>query len=227
MKSSQDDCQLLSLIAHELRSPAAVAAGYLRLLLRDDVAHLPERARHMIEEADRSCARLLHLVREVSDLAALSGRVASESSVAIPVFSLCDEVVQQLAGSPGDAPTTFSCDADDQSAIVHGDAEQLKRALTALVAAIVRERGAAPLEVYGFISRDPAAALAVIALGDPGMASRRDEVLTSRDASFDRWRGGTGLSVPIACRILDGYGGQVWALPQSSRAGCALSLPIS
>jgi signal transduction histidine kinase len=227
MKSSQDDFQLLSLIAHELRSPAAVAAGYLRLLLRDDVAHLPERARHMIEEADRSCARILLLVREVSDLATLSSRGASESCSPVPVFSVCDEVVQQLARPAGDGPTTFSCGADDQPALVHGDADQLKRALTALVTAIVRERGAAPLEVCGFISREGEASLAVIALGDPGIALQRDEVLTSREVLFDRWRGGTGLSVPIACRILDACGGRIWSLPKSSRAACALSLPIS
>jgi len=227
MKSSQDDFQLLSLIAHELRSPAAVAAGYLRLLLRDDVAHLPERARHMIEEADRSCARLLHLVREVSDLAALSSRVASDSSSPVPVFSVCDEVVQQLPESPGGGPTTFSCGSEEHPALVRGDAEQLKRALTALVSAIVRERGAAPLEVCGFIHQEGEASQAVIAMGDPGIGLQRDEVLTSREVSFDRWRGGTGLSVPIACRIFDAYGGRIWSLPQSSRAACALSLPIA
>ncbi|MEP7308087.1 MAG: HAMP domain-containing sensor histidine kinase [Acidobacteriota bacterium] len=227
MKSSQNDFQLLSLIAHELRSPAAVSAGYLRLLLRDDVAHLPERARHMIEEADRSCARILHLVREVSDLAALSSRGASDSCSVVPVFSLCDEVIQQLAEAAGGGTTTFSCGSEDQPALVHGDVDQLKRALAALVVAIVRERGAAPLEIHGFINREGEASLAVIALGDPGIALRHDEVLTSREVPFDRWRGGTGLSVPIACRLFEACGGRIWSLPQSSRAACALSLPMA
>jgi signal transduction histidine kinase len=225
---SDDDFQLLSLIAHELRSPAAVAAGYLRLLLREDVAHIPDRARHMIEEADRSCGRILHLVREVADLAELAGRRdAIESISTVPVFSVCDEVVQQLAACGGDGTATFSCDGQDQQTLVKGDATQLKRALSSLVAAILRERGAAPLEVSGFVDLDGGASHAVVALGDPGLGLRRNEILTSRDATFDRWRGGTGMSVPIACRILDGYGGRIWSLPQNSRAACALSLPTS
>jgi signal transduction histidine kinase len=94
------------------------------------------------------------------------------------------------------------------------------------MAAMLRERGAKPLEVYGVVSRDHGAAEAIIALGDPGIALRRDDILTGREVSFDRWRGGTGLSVPIACRILEASGGRIWLPSQASRAACALSLPL-
>src|SRR5579862_366663 len=60
--AGSDYRQLISLIAHELRSPAAVVSGYLRLLLRHSAQNPsePEPAmpseQRMIEEANRSCA---------------------------------------------------------------------------------------------------------------------------------------------------------------------------
>ena len=110
--------------------------------------------------------------------------------------------------------------------MVQGDANRLKRAVAALMAAALRERGTQSLEIHGFVGRDAPVPQAVIALGDPGLVLRRDKVLSDREQSFDRWRGGTGLSVPIACRIVEGHGGRIWSLPQESRGACALSLPV-
>jgi signal transduction histidine kinase len=215
--------QLLSLIAHELRSPAAVVAGYLRLLLKNGAQGLPEPERKMIEEASRSCACLLDIVRELDDLADLEESGPSRSHAQVHIFSLCDEVVRGAVRT-GRA-VTFSCADIDRPALVEGDADRLKRALNGLVAAVQRERGARPLEAWGFVNLDNGARCAVMALGDAGIAFRRDGILASRGTSFDRWRGGTGMSLPIACRIVEAHGGCVWSLPDSPGA-CAVSLPL-
>jgi signal transduction histidine kinase len=222
MTVSSNDRELLSLIAHELRSPAAVVAGYMRLLLKEDPSGMPERARRMIQEADRSCARVLSLIRELSDLASLSKSDLGPCTP-VPVFSMCAEVVE-TADAAG--ASTFSCMPEDQAALVQGDASRLKQALEALLSATLRERGGKALEMYGFVSRDEAPPRAVVALGDPGISLLADQVLASRTSAFDPFRGGTGLSVPIACRIVDGCGGQLWSIPEHSRAACAFSLPI-
>jgi signal transduction histidine kinase len=224
MTSADDECQLLALISHELRSPAAVVAGYLRLLRKDEVWAMPERARQMIEEADRSCARILHLVRELSELADLSGRVPGSMSP-VPVFPLFDEVVH-AAPRVGDGSVTFSYAPEDQQTVVQTEESRMKKAFASLLAAALRERGSEPLEIFGFVSRADSVRRAVIALGDPGIALHR-EALGDRTASFDCWRGGTGLSVPMACRIVEGAGGCLWALPENSRGAFALGLPVA
>src|SRR5262249_33965089 len=67
--------RLLSLAVHEFRTPASVVGGYLRMLQRDTDAQLSERQRKMIDEAERSCARLVAIVAEMSDIAKLDAGV--------------------------------------------------------------------------------------------------------------------------------------------------------
>jgi signal transduction histidine kinase len=230
---SETEChELISLIAHEVRSPAAVVAGYLRLLLKSaqespfgPERKIPEAARNMIEEANRSCGRLLGLVHELGDLAGLEESDALRSPARVRIFSLCDEVVR-AAAMEGSA-VTFSCADTDRRAVVSGDARRLKQALATLVAVVLREHGARPLEVYGFASREHGSSRAVIAFGEQGIAARPAAILASQAAAFNRWRGGTGISLPIAYRIIQAHGGSIWSLPEKSHAACAVSLPLA
>ena len=63
--------RLLSLTVHEFRTPMTVVAGYLRMLLKDRAGPITEQQRRLLEEAEKSCARLSALLAEVSDLANL------------------------------------------------------------------------------------------------------------------------------------------------------------
>ena len=51
--------QLLALAVHEFRTPVSVVGGYLRMLQRDSDSPLADRHRKMVEEAERSCARIV------------------------------------------------------------------------------------------------------------------------------------------------------------------------
>ena len=223
MSIEDDSHRLMALLAHELRSPGAVVAGYLRMLKGPSASELPGREQKMIEEANRSCARLLHIVQELSELGELSAAQPDLKLTPVPVFAICDDVVQD-AGNEG-ADVTFTCDDEDRDVMVAGHAGRLKQALGSLVASVVRERGSAPVEARAFIHRN-GDSQAVIAFGDPGMATSVSDVLKEQQRPFDRWRGGMGLSLPIAHRIVEVHRGALWGLP-GSRATFALSLPLA
>jgi len=215
-----DDCRrLMALLAHEMRSPGAVVAGYLRMLKTSGV-DLPAREQKMIEEANRSCGRLMHIVQELSDLGELETQELSRAPLAI--FTLCDDVVQTVSHEGADV--SFVCDDADREAVIEGHEARLKQAVSSLIASLVRERGSAPIEARGFVSR-ASAPTALIAFGDPGAVASAADVLKHQQEPFDRWRGGMGLSLPIAHRIVQAHRGVLWALP-GSRATCALSLPL-
>ncbi|HVZ23783.1 MAG TPA: HAMP domain-containing sensor histidine kinase [Vicinamibacterales bacterium] len=220
--SIDDDCRrLLALLVHEMRSPGAVVAGYLRMLKGPSTTELPGREQKMIEEANRSCGRLLHVVQELSDFAELSSN-GELARAPLPLFTLCDDVVR--AASNDGADITFVCEDADRAAMVDGNEARLKQAVGALLAALVRERGSAPIEAHGLVSRDDEPH-ALIAFVEPGGAVTADGVLEHRQMPFDCWRGGMGLMLPIAHRIVEVHRGSLWALP-GSRAACALSLPL-
>src|SRR5262245_14017662 len=61
----------MSLAVHELRTPVTVVSGYLRMLLREQAGPLNEKQKKMLEEAERSCARIGALVGEMSELGKL------------------------------------------------------------------------------------------------------------------------------------------------------------
>src|SRR4029077_4048159 len=104
MKTVDEDCRhLMSLVAHELRSPGAVVAGYLRLLARNTAPGLTEPERKMIDEANKACGRLLYVAQELSELAELAGEDPARGRAPGPVFLLCGAGVCGAgpAGRPG------------------------------------------------------------------------------------------------------------------------------
>ena len=68
MASEESYPKLLSLAVHELRTPASVVGGYLRMLQRDTETPLSDRQRKMVDEAEKSCARLVALIAELSEV---------------------------------------------------------------------------------------------------------------------------------------------------------------
>jgi signal transduction histidine kinase len=225
MMTVDEDCRrLMSLVAHELRSPGAVVAGYLRLLAKNTAPGLTEPERKMIDEANKSCGRLLHIAHELSELAELSGEDPVRNWQPVPIFTLCGDVVQTAADA-GSA-VSFSMEDRDKAACVEGHAGRLRQALALLVGVIGRERGPSAMTVTAAISRT-SEPRAVLVFGEPSDAADLNTVVGDRAAAFDRWRGGTGLSLPIACRIIEAHRGTLWALPGGSRGACALALPLA
>src|SRR5438552_16861949 len=99
MITIDEDCRrLLSLIAHEMRSPGAVVSGYLRMLKGPSSSDMPGREQKMIEEANRSCGRLLHIVQELTDFGESSVPNPEMKLAPLPIFALCDDIVQETCG---------------------------------------------------------------------------------------------------------------------------------
>jgi signal transduction histidine kinase len=225
MSSNGDqDCRrLMSLVAHELRSPGAVVAGYLRLLAKNTAPGLTEPERKMIDEANKSCGRLLHIAQELSELAELTADDPVRGWRPVAIFELCGEVVH--AATDAGAAVRFTMDGDDASACVEGHTVRLRQALGLLINVVGRERGAAPTTVTGAVSRT-AESRVILVFGEASDAADVNAVVGDAHAAFDRWRGGTGLSLLIACRIIEAHHGVIWALPRGSRGACAVALPL-
>jgi signal transduction histidine kinase len=216
----------LSLAVHELRTPVTVTAGYLRMLLREQAGPVDERQRKMLEEAERACGRINALITEMSELGKLTAGELTPPTVTFDLAALVNEV----AGSMHEgADRGIHVEARAASPIiVAGDRTRLGAALRALVHAALRERAEPGVVVVGCATvANGDRPWAVVTIGDEAVTTALSApARTSSPPSFDEWRGGLGLALPVGRRVIEAHGGAVWSAPDNPRAGSALRLPL-
>lgn len=217
--------QLISLAVHELRTPASVVGGYLRMLLRDAEHPLADRHRKMVEEAERSCARLTAIVAELSDVGKLDSGAIQLSPARIDLFALVGEVAEGVHEAE-DRGVRLKLSGDDAGALVVGDEARLKAAFSAIFRAILREQpGEITIVAERRVRKTAGTSSAVVVIAPEG------SVQSAYDApagTFDDKRGGLGLALPLARRVIEGSRGCLWAPQGSDGRGAALvSLPLT
>src|SRR3954465_3808057 len=121
------DPQLLSLAVHEFRTPASVVGGYLRMLQRDSDPPLSERQRRMIDEAEKSCARLVAIVAELSDIGKLDAGTVKLAQQPVDLFSLAQKVAD-LVHEARDRDVQLKTSGPSDGAAITGDATRLHAA---------------------------------------------------------------------------------------------------
>lgn len=226
MADAPDWPKVLSLTVHEFRTPLTVVAGYLRMLSTDRVGPLSEAQRRVIQEAERSCARLSSLLTEVSDVAHFhQGRVSFLRSP-VPLASILEGVVVPPVA---DTPVVLEREGATEGVFVEGDAGRLRTALSAVASAVAREIMDGPvLFMLTEIREHAGRREAFIALG--GETEARGVVAADPHSlpAFDSTRGGSGLSLVVARQVVEEHGGALFGAPgDHPRAGAGISLPLA
>jgi signal transduction histidine kinase len=216
--------QLISFAVHELRSPASVVGGYLRMLQRDADQGLNERQRKMVDEAERSCARIVALLAELSDLAKLDAGTATLDKREGDVFGLVWQIAESVHDGD-DRDVRLVAHGDSRGAPIAGDLARLRAAFHAIFRAIVREQDHACTVVADCraLARAQGREAVIVVAEDTLVPAALD----AEPAVFDERRGGLGLALPIARRVIALHGGRLWSPAGSSGHGAALiALPI-
>jgi signal transduction histidine kinase len=216
--------KVLSLAVHEFRSPLTVVSGYVRMILKERAGPVLEQQRRLLEEAEKSCARLSTLLAELSELSNLEAGTAPFNRSRVELASVVNDAIERLPPLPD---RTIAIDADNRShAFVHGDAVRLASALSAILGALRRELVTS--DQLGIrVDDDMAASRGTVRL-TIAEAARMDEITTLRPAdlsTFDEWRGGNGLGVLNARRIIEAHGGRIWSIAEDGKSVAVISLP--
>ena len=211
--------QLMSLAVHEFRTPASVVGGYLRMLQRDGEPALSGRQRHMIDEAEKSCARLVAIVAELSDIAKLDAGALTLARQPLDLFALVDEAAARVEAT-ADRDVHVAVRGDSTGARLSGDPGRLAQALEAIFRAVAREH-AGPATVVAERRLDTVDGVrrAVVVVSEE---TRAQAAYAAPPGAFDETRGGLGLALPLARRVVDGHGGQLWS-PRPTVDGDALA----
>jgi signal transduction histidine kinase len=211
--------ELLSLAVHEFRTPASVVGGYLRMLQRDSEA-FTERQRKMIDEAEKSCARIVTLIGELSDVSKLDAGIISLNRQNLDVFALVGEVAEHVQEAR-DREVSLELRGKSSGATIAGDAARLRSALDAIFRAILREK-AGPCVVAAdrrIASEGGRTSAVIVVAEDQSVQAAYD----STPGAFDEKRGGLGLALPLARRVIEGSDGRIWSPAKQEGSDDALS----
>ena len=225
--------RLMSLAVHELRTPTSVVGGYLRMLQKDTSAELSERQRRMIDEAEKSCARLAALIGELSDLSKLDAGTAAVKTERFDIFQLVVEVAQEIHEGQDrevqlDTPRSDLRRSDHRRSDAPQDRIRSHRARRGARAAGGYQGGrGVETRDAGWTTgrvRDRGAGTgsAARARVTPGFVRRRSGRARARAAHRS-----TGLRSPWRPRLVGAARTQGVELPVGSRGAIVASLPLS
>jgi signal transduction histidine kinase len=211
--------QLISLAVHEFRTPASVVGGYLRMLQRDAESPLTERQRKMIDEAEKSCARLVAVISELSEVGKLDGGAVSISREPLDLTALIGDVADHVQEAK-DRDVHLVVRGDDAAATIQGDAKRLRSAFDAVFRCILREK-AGPATVVAERRRERIDDRPSVVVVVADAASVQEAYARPRVPFFEQ-RGGLGLAIPLARRVIEAHGGRLLAAAPNGQENDAI-----
>lgn len=222
--------RLLSLASHELRTPASVAAGYVKLLLREGEPALADHQRQLVAQAEKAIGHLVDVAVQMSELAKLEDGSASMSTEPFDLFALLANAAENVHDGE-DRGVGLRLEGDAGKARLEGDPARFRAGLGALLSSVLREQPG-PCTIVArcsrIDSRPPSASVTIARAEDVD----RVAAMPAPEAAFDELRGGMGLSLPIARRVIESHGGRIWSplladADRAARGAIVLTVPLA
>jgi signal transduction histidine kinase len=192
---------LLSVLAHELRSPLSVLQGYIRLLQRDRGANDPETS--MLTSMLDATGRLATIGRHASDLAVFL-KSPAPAGHGVSVDALLAEIAKRVSAGVTMTPHDGLHEAVTLST---SHTELLAGAISALTDLVMRDSGQKTAVIAS--SRVDDGVRLTIAPGAETANAAVDPSDAGTCVAFDR--GGLGLSLVVASYVLQAHGARTTA----------------
>ncbi|OGQ75667.1 MAG: hypothetical protein A3G40_11355 [Deltaproteobacteria bacterium RIFCSPLOWO2_12_FULL_57_22] len=210
--ASRHKSQFLANMSHELRTPLNAILGLTEMILDKIYGEVPERIRSALEDVQASGRHLLGLINDVLDLSKIE---AGQMTLALHEYSMREVVqavstaMQPLAAAKN---LTLKVTIPPDLPPGKGDQRRIAQVLMNLVGNAIKFAEAGEVRVEVGIS-DGSFLVSVSDTG-PGIApadqQRIFEEFQQVDGSSSRSKGGTGLGLTIAKRIIEMHGGRIW-----------------
>ena len=204
--------EFVSTVSHELRTPLTSIRGALGLALGKFAAQMPDKARRMLEMAERNSERLTLLINDILDLEKIeSGRLEFEFGP-LDLLALATRAVEDNEGYAHKHGVRLVLDTHLAQALVHGDAHRLLQVFANLISNAVKY---SPKEDTVEISVHPHANGFRVAVRDHGAGipeefkGRIFQRFAQADSSDTREKGGTGLGLSITKAIVERHEGAI------------------
>lgn len=206
----------LNLLVHDVRAPLSVAQGYLRLLRQNRLESEADRERALAQ----SMEALGRISRFCDDAAAFIAKGSSDETPrsVVQVARFMTQVTEACAALCPDA-IVFESGPRPLPGAVGGTAiDRLAQSLAVILCAVRRSTRSGDVRVS--LEGDQNEARFLLGCDDD-----RAALVSHPPEAFDPWRGGHGVALPLACRVVTEAGGRIWTLA-NARGAVGVALPV-
>lgn len=215
MQYEKDNKELISNISHDLKTPITAIKGYVEGI-RDGVADTPEKMDRYIRTIYNKATDMDKLIDELFLYSKLDSNSMNYSFVKLNLrdyFEDCADEISMDLDARGIAFDYHNYVSGDT--IIIADPEQLKRVINNIVGNSVKYMAARPGCIGIRINGEPEFVQVDIWDNGKGIAKKELPHIFERcyrtDASRNSSKGGSGLGLSIAKKIIEEHGGKIWA----------------
>ncbi len=215
MQYEKDNKELISNISHDLKTPITAIKGYVEGI-RDGVADTPEKMDKYIRVIYNKATDMDRLIDELFLYSKLDSNSMNYSFAKLNLKDYFEDCVDEISldlESRGIALAYYN--HVPENTIIIADPEQLKRVINNIVGNSVKYMGTAPGHIGFFIKDEPEYVQIEIQDNGRGIAKKELPHIFERcyrtDASRNSSKGGSGLGLSIAKKIIEEHGGKIWA----------------
>lgn len=215
LRSDRESKELISNIAHDLKTPLTAIQGYSEGIL-DGVASSPERMEKYIRTIYNKANDMARLIDELNFYSKIETNRIPYNFAKLRVREYFDDCAEEIGLDMEGKGITFSYqNSVDADITVIADPEQLRRVINNIVGNSVKYIdknpgciGIAVTDVGDFIQCD---------LSDNGRGVAKKDLIRiferfyRTDASRNSSLGGSGIGLSIVKKIIEDHGGRIWA----------------
>jgi signal transduction histidine kinase len=211
-KADKHKSEFLASMSHELRTPLNAILGYTELILDDIYGEVPAKIREVIERLEKNGSHLLRLINDVLDISKIE---AGQLELVLEEYSLQETVhtvVTSLEPLAVEKKLELKTRIAPNLTYGKGDQQRIAQVLVNLIGNAIKftEQG----EIIVDISMADGRFLAKVSDTGPGLSNLEKDYIFSEfyqaDRKSTRSKGGSGLGLSIAKRIVELHGGAIW-----------------
>ena len=207
--------ELISTLAHEMRTPLTSIKGYSTALLMEDADFSPETQREFLHIIDEECDILQDLIHDLLESSLIDAGFLKLELEPVTLSHLIKGVVDDIARRSPDH--RFVVDLPPDLPILDADPHRIIQVLRNLLDNAVKYSQAGGLVVARAEVR---ADVVVVSVADQGIGIAPEHLNHLFEKFFRIKSGlgrhvvGVGLGLPIARAIVESHGGNIWAESQ-------------
>jgi K+-sensing histidine kinase KdpD len=202
--------ELFSVMVHDVRTPMTVINGYIDMLLKERFGPLNE----------KSCAKVHVLLQGGSELTSIERGTRAFNPKAADLHEILRTAIEQLP--PPEREVRVELETSRGDVALQADVPHLTKAFASVITGVRRE---VVLSDVVTIREEHDASEFRVRIGDADTLALFDGVAVADLPVFDEWRGGIGMTLAVARRILNAHQGRILAPPEGRRAGALILLP--